>query len=344
MTHRFPIKEIARQSGLGTATVDRVLNNRAHVSPQTRARVQAALVELEVQEQQLAAKGRRLFVDFVVEAPLRFSRQIRSATEAVLPTLSGAVFRPRFLFQERMSEEDVIRHLVRIRSRGSQGVVLKARDIASVRKEVEVLSTKGIPVVTLVTDLPKSRRKAYVGIDNAQAGKTAAYLLAKEMRGKTGVVLTTRSQVDFQGETERFDHFRAQILALRPDYRILEVVGGAGLVGETRHRLRDALDGSRDIAGIYSMGGGNLAILDVLKDEGVARCPFVAHDMDDDNVALLKQGQIDFVLKHDLEADMERAFRMISEHYGLIAPGRTQAFSDIQIITPYNMPARYGRV
>ena len=45
MTHRFPIKEIARQAGLGPATIDRVLNNRANVSPQTRNRVAAALRE-----------------------------------------------------------------------------------------------------------------------------------------------------------------------------------------------------------------------------------------------------------------------------------------------------------
>jgi len=38
MTHRFPVKEIARQAGVGPATVDRVLHARANVSPQTRAR------------------------------------------------------------------------------------------------------------------------------------------------------------------------------------------------------------------------------------------------------------------------------------------------------------------
>ena len=63
MTHRFPIKEIALQSGLSTATIDRALNGRAHVSPQTQERVKAAISELEAQEQQLSARGRRLFVD-----------------------------------------------------------------------------------------------------------------------------------------------------------------------------------------------------------------------------------------------------------------------------------------
>lgn len=61
MTHRFPIKEIAIQAGLSTATIDCVLNDRPHVSPQTTARVAAAIEELKIQETQLSARGRRLF-------------------------------------------------------------------------------------------------------------------------------------------------------------------------------------------------------------------------------------------------------------------------------------------
>ena len=100
MTHRFPIKEIARQAGLGTATVDRVLNGRAHVSPQTKLRVTVALEELKAQEAQLAARGRRLFFDFVVEAPARFSREVKAAAEAIVPKIGTAVCRPRFLLQD----------------------------------------------------------------------------------------------------------------------------------------------------------------------------------------------------------------------------------------------------
>jgi LacI family transcriptional regulator len=39
------------------------------------------------------------------------------------------------------------------------------------------LTEAGIPVVTLVTDLPFSKRVAYVGTDNRSAGATAAYLV-----------------------------------------------------------------------------------------------------------------------------------------------------------------------
>jgi len=182
MTYRFPIKEIARQAGLGTATVDRVLNKRVHVSPQTKLRVSAAIEELKAQETQLAARGRRLFFDFVVEAPSRFSREVKAAAEAILPQIGTAVCRPRFLLQEIMEEDEVVGALKRILKRGSQGVCLKARDTARIREAVKLLVNAKIPVVTLVTDIGDTDRLAYVGLDNAGAGRTAAYLISQTLR------------------------------------------------------------------------------------------------------------------------------------------------------------------
>ena len=100
MKHPFPLKEIALQSGLSLATVDRALHGRAHVSAQTARRVQAAIVELTRQEGQLAARGRRMFIDIVVEAPRRFSDELRRAANQVLPKFAPAVIRPRFHFAE----------------------------------------------------------------------------------------------------------------------------------------------------------------------------------------------------------------------------------------------------
>ena len=103
MTHRFPIKEIARQAGLGPATIDRVLNNRANVSPQTRNRVAAALRELKAQEAQLASRGRSVILDVIAEAPLRFCREIRIAAQSAASAMPGVAVRLRFQLQETMT-------------------------------------------------------------------------------------------------------------------------------------------------------------------------------------------------------------------------------------------------
>jgi LacI family transcriptional regulator len=339
MTRRFPIKEIARQAGLGTATVDRALNGRPHVSPQTRNRVAAALRELEAQEAMLAARGRRLFVDIVAEAPRRFTREIERAAQSALAQVAGAVIRVRFHFQEVMSQDDVLAVLGRIRRRGSQGVCIKVRDRPAVRAAVDGLAAAGLPVFTLVTDLPRTRRRAYVGLDNANAGRTAAYLLAQGTARRRAMVLAVRSQEDFLGETERYDAFRAEMARLWPQCRIVGVSGGAGLPGETARRVCEALRGTGGIAGVYSIGGGNAAILEALAGSGDAGVPFVAHDLDRENVALLRAGAISFVLHHDLTDDMRSLYTSVMGAHGLAASDPPSISSDVRIVAPHNIPA-----
>jgi LacI family transcriptional regulator len=76
---------------------------------------------------------------------------------------------------------------------------------------VDRLADTGIPVVTLVTDLPVSRRVAYVGIDNRSAGATTAYLLSQWLGAEMGAVLVTLSRGSFRGEEEREMGFRSTL-------------------------------------------------------------------------------------------------------------------------------------
>lgn len=341
MTHRFPVKEIALQSGLSTATVDRVLNNRDHVSPQTRRRVQDAIEELNRQEGQLAARGRRVFLDVLVEAPKRFSREIQRASEAVLSEFKPIAIRPRFKLFETMTPEDCALELERIARRGSQGVCLKARDTDLVRIAINTLRARGIPVVTVFTDNPGSGRLAYAGLNNIRAGQTAAYLVHKWLPADAATVLTTLSQHSFQGEEHRYEGFSKQLRALRPSIQLLDASGGGGHNPATGKEVTGQVFNQKRIDGVYSMGGGNRAILAALEDMGLQPTTFIAHDLDEDNLELLAQNRLSVVLYHDLKCDMRAAFRQCLAFHGL-AEAPSQLESDIQIVTPMNLPADYA--
>lgn len=338
MTHRFPLKEIARQSGLGIATVDRVLNDRPHVSPQSRARVHAAIAELEGQEAQLAARGRRMFFDFVIEAPTRFSREVQQAAEHVLPQIGPAACRPRFFLQESMTDAEVTALLDRIARRGSHGVCLKARDAALVRDAVNRLAGAEIPVVTLVTDLTGTDRVAYVGLDNDGAGRTAAYLIARTSGKGRGSVLATRSDQGFLGEEARQTAFAQTLARLRPDLRIISHSGGGGRHLETARLLAPVMGDLTDLRAVYSMGGGNRSILRVLQDSGQKPDVYVAHDLDQDNRLLIAEGRIDFILHHDLRTDMRNVFHALLDHHKLGVERPDSTVSRVQVITPENVP------
>lgn len=340
MTHRFPIKEIARQAGLGTATIDRVLNNRANVSAQTKRRVITAIEELTAQEAQLAARGRRMFFDFVIEAPVRFSREVKSAAEAVLPQIGSAVCRPRFQLQEIMREAEVVAALQRIHKRGSHGVCLKAKDTPAIRAAVNKLNASRIPVVTLVTDLDADRL-TYVGLDNAGAGRTAAYLISQTLGHRSGAVLATRSHERFLGEQDREIAFRESLTKLCPNLRTISLQGGGGIHSETATQLTQYLENISDLKAVYSMGGGNKAILKTLDHCRLRPLLYVAHDLDRENIDLLTKEKINFVLHHDLQRDVRAAFDRFLAFHKLIVEPTAEPVSTTQIFTPMNVPTEF---
>ncbi|RUX04748.1 LacI family transcriptional regulator, partial [Mesorhizobium sp. M8A.F.Ca.ET.059.01.1.1] len=152
MSRAFLLKDIALQAGLSLATVDRVLNDRPGVREHTVRRVNQAIGELEQQRGQIGLSGRKFVLDVVMEAPARFSEAVRQGLEQAMPSLQPAIFRARYHLAETRNVETAVAVIDALQRRGSNGVFLKAPDVAEVRAAAARLVGAGIPVVTLVTD------------------------------------------------------------------------------------------------------------------------------------------------------------------------------------------------
>ena len=338
MAHPFRIREIAQQARLSEATVDRVLHGRPGVRASTVSEVHQAINELERQRTQISLGRRTFVVDLVMDAPARFSSAVRRALEAELPGLRPAVIRSRFHLREDGSVEDTVSTLEAIADRGSHGVLLKAQDDPAVIAAIGRLADLRIPVVTLVTDIPLSRRIAYVGIDNRAAGATAAYLLTQWAATGLSDVLVTLSSSSFRGEEEREIGFRAVMRELAPDVTIHELAETHGIDALMLDEVVETLAACPSINAVYSIGGGNRATVDAFMRAGCRCSVFVAHDLDADNTDLLRTRRVSTVLHHDLSADVRRACRLVMQGHGAL-PGAPQTVpSQIQVITPYNEP------
>lgn len=333
MAHRYKIREIAQQSGLSEATVDRVLNNRPGVRENTVAEVNQAIADLDKQRAQLRLNGRRYLVDVVMQTPRRFSDAFRAAVEAELPAFAPAMLRARFHLWETGSAAQTVETLGRIR--GSHGVILKAQDEPEVAEAVDRLVGSGVPVVTYTTDIPASSRCGYVGIDNHGAGVTAAYLVQQWLGDAPSDVLITLSRTVFRGEGEREVGFRS---ALRPSGRtIVEVSESDGIDATNERLVLEALQSHPGIEAVYSVGGGNVATVAAFEKLGRVCRVFVAHDLDADNRRLLREGRLSAVLHNDLRADARLAMRQILQERGAL-PAEAARPVPIQVVTPYNLP------
>src|SRR5690606_10351367 len=153
----------------------------------------------------------------------------RAAFEAELPLVRPATFRARFHLAAMMAEGEIADLLRSIARRGTQGIVLKVPATPAITAVLADLQMRRIPVVTYVTDVPAPLRLAYVGMQNARAGATAAYLLARMAAPGPAQVLITLSSQGFEGEEARRQGFVTHLARGAPHLSPVTVSEGFGV-------------------------------------------------------------------------------------------------------------------
>ena len=336
MQRKFSIKQIAAQAGLSKATTERVLNGRQGVRHSTMRRVQQALAELEAQDRAALASGRTFYFDVVMHTPQRFGRAVQAAMTSQVASMAPLRISPRFHLHEDIRGDELCRLLRRIASKGSQGVILKAADEPAINACVDELVDAGLPVVTLVTDLPYSKRLGYVGMDNRTAGRTAAYLMQRWLGDAPRSVGVVISSDRFRGEEEREVSFRLWLRERAPQLRVIDISGGSGIYERTLALLRRELREHADLDAIYSVGGGNLAVVDAFAEAGRRLACFIGHDLDEENRALLTREKIDALIDHDLQRDARHAFLHLLQFHRQVPAGEIPR-SAARVVTPFNV-------
>lgn len=333
---RFSIKQIATQAGVSKATVDRVLHGRGSVHYQTSRRIRQALEELEAQEKSGPAMGRTFHIDIILHTPKRFSDAVQQAIHAQLGSLAPFRIFPRFHLYQEIDTRQMSELILRCIGKGSQGVILKAADEPQINDAVNQLTAAGIPVVTLVSDLPQSERISYIGMDNRTAGQTAAYLMSCWLDNTAQDVAVVISSELFRGEEEREMGFRTWLRSRAPHLHVVDISGGFGVYQPTLERVTQALQDNPSIKAIYSVGGGNRAIVDAFATLDRQLTVFIGHDLDEENRQLLAEERIAAVIDHNLQVDARHAFLHILQFHRLCKLDPIPS-SPVQIVTPFNL-------
>jgi len=71
------------------------------------------------------------------------------------------------------------------------GIMVSAADPAVIQPDIDAAIGQGIPVITVDSDAPASKRLTFVGTDNYTAGLMGAQLAVKQLQGKGNVVIFT---------------------------------------------------------------------------------------------------------------------------------------------------------
>jgi LacI family transcriptional regulator len=319
MTEEAPaaltLRDIAREAGVSLATVDRVLHNRPGVRPDTVRRVKDAIERNAFQPHVAAAelaRGRaRRFAFVMPSGPNLFMQQIESylgemsgwlsARRLVVETMATDVFDPPVLaaaLEELAGDYD--------------GVAVVALDHPSVRAAIDDLVEGGTKVVTLVSDVPSSRRHHYVGIDNIAAGRTAGALVGRLVGARPGKVAIIAGSQGLRDHAERIFGFNQVLASEFSELDVLPVIEGRDEDERSEQLLAKLLGKHPDIVGLYNVGAGTPGVAKALVDQGRDRqVVFVGHDVTVLTRKLLLQGVMDAAISQNPGHEARAAVRVL---------------------------------
>ncbi|TDQ21779.1 LacI family transcriptional regulator [Phyllobacterium brassicacearum] len=300
---KMTLEDVAREAGVSLATVDRVVNGRIGVHARTIERVNAAIKHLGFLPDPHASRlARGRDYDFRIILPI-------GENEFMLAL--AAEFRAT---RERQLQERVrlsIQHvdtfdglalaaaLEKLPS-GIDGVAVVALDHPAVTEAINALADAGVVVLTLVSDVPNSRRAHFVGIDNFAAGRTAASLIGRFVGPRKGKVGMIAGSLALRDHIERQFGFEQIISREYPNLDVLPVREARDENARVEAASRSLLQDHPDLVAIYNAGGGQAGAIAALEATGRASdVIFVAHELTPSTRRHLVRGTVDALINQD---------------------------------------------
>ncbi len=138
-------------------------------------------------------------------------------------TRAGAQFKVRADFvgpntYDPKAERDALDQAVQQKA---TGILVGVTDPALLKDGIDKATAAGIPVITMDSDAPASKRLFFIGTNNYQVGMTGGLRLAQELKGKGNVVVFTMP--DQHNMQDRLHGYR-DALQRTPNIKITRVV------------------------------------------------------------------------------------------------------------------------
>jgi len=308
------LRDIARQAGVSLATVDRVLHNRPGVRPDTVRRVKEAIARNSFQPHVAAAelaRGRaRRFAFVMPSGPNLFMQQIQSYLGEMSAWLSARRLGVEIVATD-VFDASVLAASLEGLVGDYDGVAVVALDHPSVRAAIDDLVAGGTKVVTLVSDVPSSRRHHYIGIDNIAAGRTAGALVGRLVGPKPGKVAIVAGSQGLRDHAERIFGFSQVMAAEFPGLTVLPVIEGRDEDERSEKLTAKLLAKHPDIVGLYNVGAGTPGVAKALIEQGREKIVFVGHDVTVVTRKLLLQGVMDAAISQNPGHEARAAVRVL---------------------------------
>lgn len=317
------IKQIADLCGVSRGTVDRVVNQRGNVKPETEKAILKVMEELDfrpnIAGKALAIRKKNLNIGILLSSRgVSFFDEVIRGIEAAKKELQDYGISIHLKQQRGYRKEQQLKALEELEQE-SNLIILHPINHTVIANKINQLYDRGIPVITINTDVENSRRICYVGSDYFESGAAACGMLGLLAHGMATVgILTGSTQI--WGHNQRILGFKSVLDAKYPDIKVLEMAETNDEVGQGRRVATAMLHRHPDIDILYCAAGGVEGVCQAVEDTGrVNQVQVICHDKTPEIVEMMKK---DIIVATVEQSPFQQGYQAVKTAFHCLVTGQ----------------------
>ncbi|MCI1208782.1 MAG: LacI family DNA-binding transcriptional regulator [Treponema sp.] len=338
------IKDIAKAAGVSRGTVDRVLHNRAGVSPDAVKRVR------EIADAMGFVPNRAGKILAARKQPLKFGCLLPDVGNPFfLDVISGFRKAEAELADYGVSVDichvrgfDSAAHkkmLEKMASAGYSGICCATVDLPEIQLAIHSLIEEGIPVIAVNTDIPDSGRLCYVGPDYFNAGLTSAAMVALTAEKDLHILVVTGS-FHIRGHNDRIRGFFRGLSDHKASYSVIQTIESSDDDEKAYEMTKQILRENEEINCIFIAAAGVEGVCRAVQELGKNSVTIAAFDETEETVKYLKAGLIDFTISQEPEL---QGYTAVTTLFSYLMSGGIKKPEDFITGTIIKVPENLGR-
>ena len=307
------IDDIASLAGVGTATVDRVLNERGGVSPKLVEKVLSAARRLKLNRILPESHRRVLRIEVLLARP---ELPLVARMKHEFGRLSERMDRSVIIERTILKTDDPRVVAKAIRQTKADGLIFYPHEDTQIYDAITQAQARGVQVVTILSDMPDSGRLACAGTDHFEAGRTAGFFMAQMAHASGPIAILCHNQKIY-GHAKRIAGFCDALSRHGKHLRVAKIVEGDDDSRKSELQLLKAFKAQNDFVGIYNVGAANDAVGIAIESNLLRNRPiFIGHELTPESRILLKSGVMSLVLDQNPEHQSRFAIDVLLHHFG----------------------------
>jgi ribose transport system substrate-binding protein len=188
-----------------------------------------------------------------------------------------------------LGELDALQQAVRA---NPKGILISVSDVGTLQREIDTAIQNNIPLITMDSDAPATRRLYFIGTNNVEAGRLGGSRLIEKLQKGNVAFFTIPGQPNLEDRLKGFK----EVMSTQPGLKTAEIIdikGDAATAFDKAQQLVAETGGKKIDAFVCLEAVSGKPVADVLKRANVHDREVIAWDADPATLDAIKDGTID---------------------------------------------------